>query len=670
MKKTRTSNRTLSLKNKLIISFLLILLIPSILIGFTSYQSSKNNIEESLIASAHKNVEIVTQTVDEFVISQMENIDYLSNSVIASNIENNSDAATRKMLDTIQDAKGEVFEQTYVGTETGEFMNSPTSFKNPPDYDPRERPWYQEAMENKGSVIVTDPYVSQSSNEVVVTLAKATADNQGVVAVNLELGNLTEILSSITIGKEGYLIMLDETKHYIYHPSIEAGSEATEDFYNEIYDAETGQFDYSYDGGTKKLAFSTSEATGWKIAGTMYQSEVKQSVTPILNTTLIVIVIAIILGTAIVLFITRSITKPIKQLVEASNTISQGDLSVNIKLERNDELGMLAHSFNQMRENLNEIIMQVRDKSSNLAAASEQLNASTEQNTTATEQISSSVQEVAVGMDSQTNSIGNSTKMAEEMADSIHQIAMSSNEVAETATNTNSAVDEGSKALETTVNQMEFIKENTHELSSNVQGLGKLSEQISNIVDVITDISAQTNLLALNAAIEAARAGEHGKGFAVVADEVRKLAEESSQSAVQIKEVIGTIQEETINTVNSMETATLQVEKGIEIANNTGKSFDSISGYVKTITDQIMQVTSQIQAIATGTEHFTKTFKEVATIGETISSETQNVSASTQEQLASMEEISHSVTSLTVVAEDLQQLVEKFKLSADEQSEN
>ncbi|WP_042222380.1 methyl-accepting chemotaxis protein [Oceanobacillus manasiensis] len=661
MKSIKFKKFTFSLRNKLLLSFLLVLLVPSCIIAYSSYTSAKNNTDSRMLETAQETVQMVDSTINQLLQAQMENVDFLSNAISAEDIVDGDTENLQSILSRSQASKADL-EQSYVGTVGGDFIVAPDTIEVKPDYDPRERPWYQSAMENKGKVIITDPYVSSSTEVVVVTIAKATADGLGVIGVNLQLDSLSEMVDEINIGKEGYVFLLDENSHYITHPSNEAGSEATQEFMKDLYKSNNGMFDYKMEGDKKKLAFTTNETTGWKIAGSMYQSEVEDAVQPIFNTTLIVIAIALAAGIAVVVFIIRSITRPVNKLVEAADKMSNGDLTVSVTTKSNDEIGQLANAFNRMRKHLNEVIVQVRDKANNLAASSEELNASSQQNTVATEQITNSIQDVASGVENQSNRIDSSSRMAQDMSSSIQQIASSSNEVSSTAADATSVVQAGNKAIETTVGQMEFIKKTVHELSGNIEGLGNKTREIGNIVDVITNIAEQTNLLALNAAIEAARAGEHGKGFAVVADEVRKLAEQSSQSSEQIKDMIQSVQKESVDAVKAMATGTTEVERGIEVVSQAGQSFTDITSFVNTVTSQIQQVASKIQEISSGTEQFRETFDSLAGISETTSGAAQNVSASTEEQLASMEEITDSANSLSVMAEELQEVVEQFKL--------
>ncbi|GIN70014.1 methyl-accepting chemotaxis protein [Bacillus sp. J14TS2] len=661
MNKKKHTRMTFKIRDKLAIAFALVLIIPSLTIAFTSYESSKRNIEKQILGTAQDNVDTVSHSVDQFIEKQMENVNYLANTFVAGEITSDDHAQTRQVLDKFQ-ASTEDVEQTYVGTETGKFMNAPTTFENPPDYDPRERPWYQQAIEHPTEVIITEPYVSQSSNQMVVTLAKSTADGKGVAAVNLKLESLTEMINQVSIGSEGYVFLLDTASHFISHPTSEAGSEATEDFFKKIYKSQSGHFSYELDGYKKQLAFTTSEVTGWKVNGTMYQNEVDQAVQPIFRTTVLVILISIILSAIAIVFIIRSINKPINTLVTAATEISRGNLSENVVLKSGDELGQLAEAFNKMRTHLHQVISQVREQSSNLAAASEQLNASTEQNTLATEQISASIQEVAAGIESQTSRIDQSSQMAGSVSQSISHIAKASDEVAHSVTQTQPIIEAGKQDIETSIGQMSYIHNTVSELSTSVKLLNNRSQQISQIVNVITDIAEQTNLLALNAAIEAARAGEHGKGFAVVASEVKKLAEQSASSTEEIRKLISTIQQEVQQTVSMMESGTNEVDKGIHVVENAHSSFNTITQYVQKMTAQMAQITTNIQQVATGTEQFTHTFKEVASVADTTSAEAQNMSASTEEQLASMEEIRGSSTALAQMAEELHELVQQFKL--------
>ncbi|GGE34603.1 methyl-accepting chemotaxis protein McpA [Pullulanibacillus camelliae] len=651
----------LSLKAKLTLSFLVILIVPLVVSNWISYKDAENTVDSQMMNSEHNSVNIVNQTIDQFISAQEQNIDYLAQAIPAADINNNENKKTREILNKIQKSSANV-EQTYVGTETGSFMNEPTSFKNPPDYDPRKRPWYQDAMKANGKVIITDPYVSQSSKQMVVTIAQKTQDGQGVAAVNLRLDSITNMLSSIKVGQHGYLSLLDKNNMIISDPKEKEGTKAKGSFYKTIHSGNSGDLNVVHKGKQERLSYETNKLTGWKIIGTMYQDEVDQAVHPILTKTIIVLVISLILAGLLIFLIIRSITRPLALLMDSADKVSEGDLRAPVVIKTQDEIGQLGHAFERMRTSLIQVVSEIESKATSLAASSEELSASTNQNSKATEQITQSIQELSLGAERQSRKIDESTQSAIEMVTTIQEISESSNEVASTAINTSNVVNEGNEAVEVSVQQMQFIKNTVSELAEKLKTLGEYSANIDQIINVITEIADQTNLLALNAAIEAARAGEQGKGFAVVADEVRKLAEQSSQSTDKIREVVTAIQKETDLALQSMETGKVEVDKGIDVVNSAGESFKNIKQFVDNVTSQIQNVSAAVQEIAASTEQNVRTFEDISEISKQTSAGTQDVSATTEEQLASMEEISSSAENLSEMAEELQGIIERFKI--------
>ncbi|MNJ56966.1 Methyl-accepting chemotaxis protein McpA [compost metagenome] len=209
---------------------------------------------------------------------------------------------------------------------------------------------------------------------------------------------------------------------------------------------------------------------------------------------------------------------------------------------------------------------------------------------------------------------------------------------------------------------MNSVQESITSLSELMAGLGERSAQIGTITEVINGIAGQTNLLALNAAIEAARAGEHGRGFAVVADEVRKLAEESSASAQQITGLVQLIQQDTRHAVEAVKANGVETQSGMEIVTNAGYVFKEILNAVNKVAGEIQEVSAGAEQIAASSDEVVKFMEQISTISEAASGGTHNVSAATEEQLASMEEIASSAASLSKMAEQLQEQVNKFKV--------
>ena len=373
---------------------------------------------------------------------------------------------------------------------------------------------------------------------------------------------------------------------------------------------------------------------------------------------------AIVVGILIATVTIRSISKPINKMNARLREIAEGegDLTQTIELSTKDELGEMAYSFNKMISKLRELITQVGYNAEQVASASEQLTASSEETTRATEQIATTVQEVAMDTTKQVENMTETSRTVNSISSSVDKIACSSEVVVTTTVQASEKAVEGNKAVATVVTQMNNINNTVNELSEMVKRLGERSSQIGKIVEAITGIAQQTNLLALNAAIEAARAGEHGRGFAVVADEVRKLAEQSARSAQEITQLITAIQVDTNNTVITMEDTTTQVAEGISFVHDAGKSFEQIQQAVNEVTSQIQEVIAAVQEMSVGTNHLVQSVDLTAETLDLTTSGTQSMSAATEEQLAAMEEITASSSALSKMAEDLKELVGRFKV--------
>ncbi|PIC95450.1 chemotaxis protein [Sporosarcina sp. P26b] len=383
--------------------------------------------------------------------------------------------------------------------------------------------------------------------------------------------------------------------------------------------------------------------------------------TLVLVTTIVLLVI--LLSMAVALFTANSISKPIHTVMERMRLIAMGDLSsppLETKLQ--DEIGQLIKSTNEMSSNTHNLLDEIHIVAQTVSSQSEELTQSAGEIKAGTAQIATTMEDLAYGTESQaTNASSLSTSMenfvarimdANENGTYIHQ---SSNEVL-SMTNT------GSEAMNTSSKQMKVIDQIVHDAVVNVEGLDKHTQNISQLVAVIQSIAAQTNLLALNAAIEAARAGEHGKGFAVVADEVRTLAEQSSESVTNITEIVNKIQSESSSVTNSLREGYKEVEEGTNQIERTGETFHKISASVTEMVTRIQTISNDLQNISETSQEMSGSIEEIAAITEESAAGVEQTSASSQQASSAMEEIASNSNELAQLAEELNNLVRKFTL--------
>ncbi|WML44846.1 HAMP domain-containing methyl-accepting chemotaxis protein [Neobacillus sp. PS3-40] len=371
----------------------------------------------------------------------------------------------------------------------------------------------------------------------------------------------------------------------------------------------------------------------------------------------------VILGIIIAIVTSHQINKSLKVLSQAVQQVASGDLTgTEIKMKQKDEISDLARSYNQMKQSLREIIGETSLTSEQIAALSEELYASAEQTSLTIDHIASSYQTVSDNANSQSKGLQETIGIVGQMTEGVQQIVKSSQEMENSAKSTAAISVEGRSAIKQTIEQMNSIQTTVEQVARTIQGLGEQTQHIGKIVEVITEIAGQTNLLALNAAIEAARAGEHGKGFAVVADEVRKLAEESSQSAKRITDYIQDIREKINALIQEMEHGTKEVATGIEVVNFAGNSFSKIETSIHDVACKINEVGSSIKQLVSGVEQVSSSTHLISSSSEEIANQSLTVFSATEEQSASMREITLSANSLSSMAETLRNTVEKFKL--------
>lgn len=367
--------------------------------------------------------------------------------------------------------------------------------------------------------------------------------------------------------------------------------------------------------------------------------------------------------------VSRKIFKPVSSIIEDTLRISHGDLSrgASLILEGNDEVSLLTRTFGEMVEAIRKIVFYAAKTADEVAHSTTQLSTNAEENSSGAEEIAATVQDMSAEADKQSSSIREVLELVNRMSEHSKQLADSAEEVSDSAGEVMKKAEEGNKSIATAVRQMHTINNVVANSAKAVFELGERSKEIEKINNTITGIAEQTNLLALNAAIEAARAGEQGRGFAVVADEVRKLAEQSSNAADEIAQLIKSIQSDTGEAVETIEAGTQEVKTGMKVMGEAGKAFQGVRRAVKHIFEQSEASAAAADGVEEGNKTIAKSMGAVVTFAEHIVANTQEIASVTEEQAASMEEVTSSTAVLAEMAGKLQKALGHFTVSNEKQ---
>ncbi|MBR1580553.1 MAG: methyl-accepting chemotaxis protein [Selenomonadaceae bacterium] len=669
--------------NQSVKSKILLLVIPTVAVGLilmatVIFNYVKSEFETQILSSSTRNTLEVGEEVSEWLDKRMlETAETAANpiakTVNAELLNQNNKYRYALMKQRYPDVVDSVSWGPFDGSGVlyGETSNGFKEMHN------ADKAWYKQTMTGAQDSFMSSPVVSQATGKIIVNSIAVARDGSGnpvsMILAAIYVQSVMDKVESYKLGEQGYGLLVSKEGVYIVHPDenaimkkniLEETDPALKELGQKMLSGSDGVFHFVSSDGDELIAFYTPiKSTGWGMATVAYEDELFAPVANMLKIMAVISVILLVLISAGIWFTVNKIMSPLAVMMEEMRLLSQGDFRERpSRVTSSDELGLLANAVTEMRKNVSKVMHSVNSSAESLSGSAEELNATTEQSSLAATQVAQSIVRVAESTNQQLDAVNVTSQAIEHLNESIQSMASDAALAADKSRQASDIAREGEVTLQQAIEQIKTIERTSQQTTNSVMTLGENSKQIGQIVGTISGIAEQTNLLALNAAIEAARAGEAGRGFAVVADEVRKLAESSKEAAQQISNLIKITQEDTNKAIKDMETGGESFKVGAENIISMGEAFRKITAIVE-------QVSAQMQTISTSTHDMAvngeKIVQNVRTIGEaskTSAEEAETVSAATQEQTASVHEIADESTNLARMAGELQQQVKKFKV--------
>ena len=580
------------------------------------------------------------------------------------------------------------FVSVYCGSIDGAFVTARETGTIPAGYDPRKRPWFKDAVTGGKQVSMSKAYVSTAGG-VVMSLMSPVMQNGaplGVIAVDISLKKLTDLIASIKLDKKGYLVLVQDDGIILGDPHNQANNfknvnEIKSTAFKKLFKLESGNINYKGEDGEEWVGVvKTLSGTQWKIFGIINKAEVMAPVySTILNLILAAVVGLLILIATILIFTSKTIVAPLMIIKSFLDEIRKGNHGYRQTVDRSDEIGEIMEALNETAEvlenNIKEIEHKTQETELKAEAAqkafreAEEAREKAEESqkevmkaaatleevvgivNTSTKSLTGQIEDSSRGAHNQADLVSETAASMEQMTSTILEVARNAAHAAEIAQSARNKAQEGEGKIGEVLEGMDKVKAESAHLKDDMNTLGNQAEDIGKVLTVISDIADQTNLLALNAAIEAARAGEAGKGFAVVADEVRKLAEKTMVATKEVGEAIVAIQQSARMNMENVDRSVDLINSTGERASLSGQSLNEIMELVDTVSEQVSTIASAAETQSTASESINSSISEVNTIS--------------SEMSQAMKDATQAVGALYGEANHLQDLINELRETAE-----
>lgn len=667
-----------SIRAKLIMVFSILFVASLIaIIAITSWQTRMKT-EDQVIGQTQGVVKELNSSVQLFLEQYEKSLNQYSVSNVLKNYSKAQlDPETNASQDTELYADIQSDFNNYLGLyqeATSIYIASPDkqlkivpAVELPADFDPTSRDWYKEAVEAKAGVVWSEPYIDTATEEYIITASKAVvSDNKiiGVVGVDVNLTKLTDRVSGMELGYEGYPFLFGLDGTAIVHPTKRGENLSDQSFIKKMLESgeKQGTIHYELDGEKKVLVYNTVPKTNWKVGSAYEMDALLQSSKEIEQLLILTGIVTLVVMLVMVVFVSDKMTKPIKELQKTVTEVATGDLSIQSTIKSKDETGLLATDLNKMIASMRETIRVVQDSVWNVRQSAENLSAVSEETNASSEEMATVVNEIAHGASQSAADSESAQQKSELLGTRINEVYDNSKAMAEMAGEADEINQTGLHQVKELVNAYYSSNEYISSMEKVIMSLESKVKTIESVMETITDISSQTNLLALNASIEAARAGEHGKGFAVVADEVRKLADQSVQATEQVKSTINEIQQGSNQAVDEMAKTKETFEVQYGVIQKTNDVFDQTSALMKTMQNEIEQMYKQVGQINLDKDEVVNVIQLMAATAEQTAASCEEMNASSDEQLRAIHSVTEAAEVLTDLSQELQDSIQRFKI--------